>query len=430
MKGYTIQLRRWGIIGFMILMFTACTPDQEASDAADSLPAMTKPEEEESIKDGQTLTVVTPETAKNPPETKNKYQIQTRLTDFHMLDEATGVAWGLNGTALRLYITDDYGETWVDISPSSNVKFMDKLVYGTDLVFTDERHGYIVRNGQGQRDTMIMTTVDGGREWRFSSLPNTGRVTALSFDSDQGWVMTAPKSILGIQEKILYRLVPQDTAWTEIMQNRNYPASRVPDFVLPRSGFVTGMSYANAYTGLVSVKERRGGALYITRDGGETWSPVDRVFSEEPLTECETFYPGSAVFLGNAQKVWVPLQCFMEEQLHDLGYFSEDGGKSWELIEFPLVRKSSTRNAAPFFYRMNQGYAIMDGIVYVTEDKGQTWEPFEEDEVLAQNLDNYPIISKLQFASSEVGWMLVETLDGSRSRLLLSLDGGKSWKVR
>ncbi|NMO95892.1 hypothetical protein HII30_08935 [Paenibacillus lemnae] len=412
----------------MILMLSACTSDSGAE--VEPVTPPPSAEDHQPVEDGQMITVVTPETAKNSPEEKSKYQIQTRLTDFHMLSETSGAAWGLTGSSLRLYLTEDYGETWVDISPSSRIHFMDKLVYGRDLFFTDQDHGWIVRSGKNQTDTILLNTTNGGREWKLSALPNMGEVTAIDFSSERGWIMTAGKSFSGIQEKVLHRTDNQGSTWNQVMQNVSYPASRVPDTVIPRAGAVTGMSFMNTATGFAAVRENQGTVLYVTRDGGKTWSPSKRVFDHAESTSCRIGSDSSPVFLGSTQKLWVPVQCGDDSKSRYMGFFSLDSGKTWEKIPFELYPKTGTGNIKPFFYRMDQGWSIIDGIVYKSNDMGKTWTAFEKDEGLSKNLERYPIISKIQFASPEVGWMLVETQDGSRSRLLLSSDGGESWKVR
>ena len=185
-------------------MITACSPAREAKPQTPTKPVIQP--EKESVEDGQTITVVVPEASRDSHE--SKYQIQTRLTDFHMLGESTGIAWGLTNTSLRLYITEDYGETWVNISPSSNVKFLQKVVYGRDIVFTDRQNGWIVRAGQGSTETMLLNTTDGGNDWKFSSLPKAGKVEAISFTSPMhGWLMSSGKSSSSSQEKTLYRTI-------------------------------------------------------------------------------------------------------------------------------------------------------------------------------------------------------------------------------
>ncbi|MFC7680252.1 WD40/YVTN/BNR-like repeat-containing protein [Paenibacillus sp. GCM10028914] len=411
----------------LIMIVAACS--------SDSTPAPVErtviDEDTESVEDGQTLTVVTTiEEANNTPKEQSKYQIQTRLTDFYMFSESKGIAWGLTKTSLRLYLTEDFGETWVNISPSSNINFAEKLVYGRDIFFTDRDHGWIVRNAPNGKETILLNTVNGGKEWKLSSLPDVHQVTALSFaSSERGWVMTAGETSPGSQGKALFRTNDNGGKWTNIMQNTDYPASRTPANIIPRTGHLVGMNFANSYTGLAVVKETKGPKLYITRDGGTKWSASKDVFQDSKLDKCQNYIAGTPQFLGSTNDVWIPVSCF-NKTTKFLGYFSSDSGNTWKLIEFPLNPKESKGTLSPVFRTLTEGWTVNDGIVYHTKNMGKTWTPFPADPDLTEQLDDFPIISKMQFASSSVGWMLVESADGKRSRLLQSINGGETWRVR
>lgn len=427
LRNYT-YFRSILMLFIFVLLLTACT---STSSEPTPLKHSTAKQEPESVEDGQTLTVVTPETANKPPEEKSKYQIQTRLTDFHMLSESEGIAWGVTKTSLRLYLTEDFGETWVDISPSPNINFEDKLVYGRDIVFTDKDHGWIVRNGVGSQDTMLLNTNDGGNEWKLSSLPDADKVTALSFTSSMnGWIMASAEATPGSEEKTLFRTSNKGDHWANIMQNSNYSASSTPSTVIPRTGLMGGMTFANSYTGFATVRETQGSKLYISRDGGENWNSSKLVFQNDQMKKCKSYTPGVPKFLGGANDVWVPVTCQNDKSTEYAGYFSSDSGLSWQFVSFPLKPKTMTGTLSPVFRRHDEGWSIIDGIVYRSENLGKTWTPYPEDPELAKHLEEYPIVSKMEFASSDVGWMLVETADKKRSRLLLSMNGGETWRIR
>lgn len=383
----------------------------------------------DSIEDGQTITIVTPEIAKNPPEEKNRYQIHTRLTDFHLLNESTGIAWGLTNNSLRLYLTEDYGVTWVDISPSENVKFTDKLVYGKDIVFPDKDHGWIIRNQRGSAATVLLNTNDGGDTWSISSLPEKGSVMAVAFASARlGWIMSSEKSFGYSQNKTLFQTSDNGRSWTTVMQNSDYPSTSIPSTVMPQAGRVIGMDFSNANVGLATVKDTHLSRLYITRDGGQKWRSSDQVFSGPSLNRCEETTPGKPQFLGNGTDAYIPVTCYTEEQTSYFGYFTSDSGKSWNLVPFHLQGDMENGTIQPVFRRLYDGWKMMDGIVYHSVDMGKTWEPFPKNKLLAQNLEIYPRVVKMQFFSAQVGWLLIETHDQKRSRLMKSTDGGVTWQ--
>lgn len=178
----------------MALLLTACTSES---------PPAAAPVQDEPAEEGQTITVINPQSSENqgnpaaaPAENKNnRYQIQTRLTDFQLLSATTGLAWGCTRNELRLYITEDNGKTWTNISPAASVPFPTTPEYGKDIFFLDPDHGFIVRNSAGSGDTIVLRTTDGGATWKVTSFPGNGEVKAMVFaDSANGWILSEGNS--------------------------------------------------------------------------------------------------------------------------------------------------------------------------------------------------------------------------------------------
>lgn len=419
-----------GMLMILTWMLAACT--SEPIKQQHTAPTEAPPESVEDIEEGQTITLVTPDTATKAPEEKNKYQIHTRLTDFHLINESVGIAWGITDTALRLYKTEDNGDTWVDIFPSSNVQFMDKLEYGKEIVFTDKNHGWIVRNKQRSTETILLNTTNGGETWKLSSLPRTGAVSGMSFvSSREGWIMAKGELSLGAEEKTLFLTRNNGESWEEVMQNSEYPISRIPGSVIPRTGSVMGLMFTDPNVGFVTIREMQYSKLYITRDGGQKWKPSGQVFQSKRLNSCGSVFAGTPVFLGNGsngKEVYIPVSCIKDDQVSYMGYFTADTGKSWNLVSFPMTGDPGQGTIPPVFYRLEDGFRMVNGIVYHSRNMGKTWTAFPKSKLLADNLKKYPNVVKLQFTSPDVGWMLIETMDKKRSRLMKTSNGGRSWQ--
>lgn len=78
-----------GALLISCLLLTACSSQQGET---------VSPVQDEPVEEGQVITienpqVLTEQTAANTEDGK-QYQIQTRLTDFHLLSENAGIAWG------------------------------------------------------------------------------------------------------------------------------------------------------------------------------------------------------------------------------------------------------------------------------------------------------------------------------------------------
>lgn len=70
-----------------LLVLSACS-------SAPKPEATRPPQPTEAPEEGQMITVITPDNKNVEPENAKKYQIQTRLTDFRLLNSSAGLAWG------------------------------------------------------------------------------------------------------------------------------------------------------------------------------------------------------------------------------------------------------------------------------------------------------------------------------------------------
>lgn len=111
-------MRLGGVLLLTGILLTACS-----AEAPDTL---TKPPIEEPDDQGQTITINPPVTPK-VGDPNAKYVVQTRIADFHLIDNNKGLVWGVTHNELRLYDTHDGGKTWNNISPSENVNFKTSL---------------------------------------------------------------------------------------------------------------------------------------------------------------------------------------------------------------------------------------------------------------------------------------------------------------
>ncbi|GAH51227.1 unnamed protein product [marine sediment metagenome] len=81
------------------------------------------------------------------------------------------------------------------------------------------------------------------------------------------------------------------------------------------------------------------------------------------------------------------------------------------------------------FLNDKEGWDLNKDQVYRTTDRGQNWLPLKADNVLTDTLKNYPQLAQVQFISSKVGWLLLETTELKKSILLKTSDGGNTWTV-
>lgn len=416
---------RWCKLLAMLLltsvMLIACTsgsPEQRK-------PALANKQD---VEGGQTITVVPAVPVKKGEDT-TKYQIQTKLTDFHLFNSSSGIAWGVRHNALRIYYTHDQGETWTNISPSENIPFPEKLEYGKEIWFTDASHGWIVRQTWDRTSTIVLRTNDGGATWNLAALPNGGTVSAISFtNSAIGWIMATGTANETKEQKILYYTKDSGATWSVIMKNYDNLAKDSSFPQLPLTGKVTGMRFRQNGTGMVTLNVEGSLAMYVTKDEGKTWTSSPDLNTPVACSADADSRPQFADAF--ALSGWLPLKCSPSGKTQYSGFFTADGGLTWNFSYMPLtVSERLKRATVPTFLNTSEGWILLDGAVYYTEDGGRSWIRNTPGKILSDMLAKYPEPVKIRFASSAVGWLLIEKAKDQKSLLMQTTDGGRTWKV-
>lgn len=414
----------------LAILLTACTSEPTPAAA---------PVQDEPAEEGQTITVINRKSSEkqgNPAaasaENKNnRYQIQTRLTDFQLLSATTGLAWGCTRNELRLYITEDNGKTWKNISPAASVAFPTTPEYGKDIFFLDPDHGFIVRNSAGAGDTIVLRTTDGGATWKVTSFPGSGEVKAMVFaDSANGWILSEGTS-RAKGNRALYATDDGAQSFEALLGGTDLVSFLSSDNRTVNPGMQPSMAFTSPLRGFISEIKEGLPTLHMTHNGGLTWTKSDRFFRLDKYKTCDSFTIGTVSFFsGSDSEGWIPVGCSRGNSTKFNGYFTEDAGSTWSLAPFKLSWQTGlNEKLAPTFLTRNEGWAILDSTVYHTTDQGASWEPLPDNERLIETLKGYPEIVKLQFFNSRVGWLLVAKVDQQRSLLMQTKDGGQSWQV-
>ncbi|WP_150271629.1 WD40/YVTN/BNR-like repeat-containing protein [Paenibacillus tepidiphilus] len=392
------------------------------------------PQPTEAPEEGQTITLITPPDAKNVDnESAPKYQIQTRLTDFRLLSESAGLAWGVTKNELRMYMTRDNGSTWSNISPSTNVQFLSNPVYGQDIFFTDPNNGWIIRSASGQTETVVLRTTDGGLQWKISSFPDSNTVTSIFFNNTQyGWLMTTWDANATKSSKALYATADGGATWNMVMQNEQYNPS-LPNNTIPMAGVTTGMIFRDNLRGFVTLQTGALPKIYMTQDGGATWAQGQDFLVNPQLSTCDKVITGEPQFFANGSTSgWMPVGCQKEKtgSIEYNGYFTANGGMNWKFAVFNFREQTGiNRHLAPDFLNSTTGWTLSGDLLYKTVNGGTTWSALPASSVLQSKLLEYPEIVKLQFISGDVGWLLIQKEENRRSILLQTTNGGVSWRV-
>jgi photosystem II stability/assembly factor-like uncharacterized protein len=250
------------------------------------------------------------------------------------------------------------------------------------VYFLDARKGWVA----GSNGTMLETT-DGGESWRaMPRRPTEDSIRDIYFsDEKTGWIVC---------ERDVYKLSTATEARTYLMKTTDGARTweRVSfgtaDARLVRAVFTEG-GHAWAFG--------EAGALYSTRDGGQSWSR--RPSPTRYLLLGGTFLDGQHGWLVGARSTI--LQTF-------------DGGETWRA---GLVEARDVRFTAVSFVEQRIGWAVgAEGRIFMTLDGGRTWR--------AQNSPVKTDLTDVKFLDASEGWAV-----GAEGVLLHTKNSGLRWTV-
>jgi photosystem II stability/assembly factor-like uncharacterized protein len=217
-----------------------------------------------------------------------------------------------------------------------------------------------------------------------------------------------------------------------VMQNEQYNPN-LPNNTIPMAGVITGMVFKDSSRGFVTMQTGALPKIYMTKDSGTTWKQGPEILVNEEWEGCDKVITGEPEFFGEDHvSGWLPVACQLDKQSSVTynGYFTANGGDSWKFVNFALSSQTGiNRHLPPAFLNAETGWLLNGNLMYKTSNQGQTWSLLPASSVLQSKLLEYPEIVKLQFISSDVGWLLIQKEEDRRSILLQTTNGGVSWRV-
>jgi photosystem II stability/assembly factor-like uncharacterized protein len=235
-----------------------------------------------------------------------------------------GAGWALLGQ--QLFWTDSGGSQWREITPPN-------LGWGSIRTanFADTAHGWVVMTTLGATGEMtygLARTTDGGQFWQSMPLAlfaagdaagMAGDVFLQFIDAQTGWLVvkqaTSPNFSLGT----LFKTNDAGDHWTRL----SLPAGAPVRFTSAQAGVLDASADGNG--------------RFVTRDGGQTWTPQPGASAPTPTG------PGgaglSALSMATAQAGWAKSAlgqcdlgaCVLVTQLLS----TADGGQTWTAVRLP-----------------------------------------------------------------------------------------------
>lgn len=247
----------------------------------------------------------------------------------------------------RLLETLDGGTRW------RSVRDFGRQVYGLD--FLDATHGWVWSQSQ------VYATADGGGSWTRVAFPSCYAFAGLSFiSSTSGFAVCGGQGGAGSAPKDLYETSDGGTTWRHVAGSHFFGGDRgLPN--IPASGYASGVLFRSPTVGVMPA-QRAG--LYLTRDGGRTWSL--------PLLTDDAWSVG-AISWPSAKIVYA----LIVGGNGDAVLRSTDGARRWHSV-YPTGPGTPGTTVAALSQRAVIGagtgtFGVKPGALVSTADGGRTW---------------------------------------------------------
>jgi len=277
----------------------------------------------------------------------------------------------VGGAAGGVWKSVDGGLTWKPI-------FDEQPVASIGVIAVFQKNPNIVWVGTGEaapRNSVsvgrgVYRSLDGGKTWQLMGLEKTERISDIIIRPDNSAVVLV--GVLGAtwgdsQERGVFKTTDGGQTWKKVLyvNEKTGVADMAVDPSDPNHIIVAMWEYRRYPWFFVSGGP--GSGLYVTRDGGDTWT---RLTEKNGLSSGELGRCGIA-FAANKPEI---VYALVEAKKNGL-YRSTDGGESWL-----LVNSETDIHNRPFYYSRLFVNPVNENIVYlcqtqlrVSEDGGKTF---------------------------------------------------------
>lgn len=330
----------------------------------------------------------------------------TTLRSLHMIDASTG--WALSEQSVMR--TTDGGIHWKDVTPPGAA-----LTRSTIADFLNAGVASVATPGPNATSMQVLHTSDGGQTWQHATPPMPFPRSVSFIDAQHGWLLAAVRLPQGAAEPVsVFRTTDGGQTWVRVASALFSDAT--PPGRLPYGGQKLGIGFLNVLTGWVTgtVSLSNLAWLYVTHDGGLTWS--QQALPMPPGAPSALLSVLPPTFFSATDGI-LPVNFAdptTERALATALYVTHDGGQTWQSTVPP-----PTPLPIPGIADMQHWWGTDGTVLYHTDDGGSHWTrlspgaPFKH-------------IAYLDFVSDTVGWALSSTASAS-SLLLKTVDGGRTW---
>lgn len=392
------------IIFLLSLLLSACAPASQTTEESTVI---------ESTATASQQSQVAPESAVAPQATpllavpEAPIIESPSIINIEMLDEVNG--WAV--TEENIIRTDDGGVTWYDVTPS-NLADAGYLVY---LDFFDATHAWVQFPDMNKYPNggTLYRTADGGITWESFATPFSGG--SIHFvDENNGWMMADLGIGAGSMAISVFQTSDGGKTWSRTYTNDpnlagagdTLPLGGIKNFILPldaETAWIGGVVYAP-------------GEIYLFRsdDGGQTWFNINLVLPQGAAGS-EMSVQGLRFVSPTKGLLAIRIQ---SETPQTVVYLTEDGGNTWS--QLPVTFEGYGFLETPSANEMIFYYADQ---FYVTKDAGVTVQKVTPDVKFGDSITDMSFVNSktgwVVAISLDGRQTLYKTTDGGATWTLL-----------
>ena len=368
--------------------------------------------------------------------TQTKKPTMKRLVGIHFVDPDTGWVAGDDG---EIFHTADGGKSWVMQSSNLQTGLRQIWFKNSSLGFVVGYHGWILKTEDGGDNWisadapaeftcygadfgrngeeihiagsfgMILHSPDRGNTWNYMNSETRSFLRDVKMLSNNRGIAVGYGCIMSYDSK--------QESWKLAKNISGYHLQSV-DFSSQDLGIAVG----------------RWGIVYVTKDGGRSWTADYRLFS--PDLKSIATKNGKIIVAGGADGhlmrsvdagktwnyMWVGRQVninavhlispskIIAVGMTGLASVSKNEGHNWVSFNLPCVDYNDVS-----FRDEDNGFIVGDmGTIFRTSDGGRSWHDY--------SLNRKEDIYQIEFKDQKHGWMI-----GENGLILESIDGGDSW---
>ncbi|GAB4405411.1 MAG: hypothetical protein OHK003_33060 [Anaerolineales bacterium] len=343
----------------LCLLVSACAPALQTTEESTGAQPMSTAEESQAAPQS----AIAPQTTPLPDEINAPLIDSPAIVNIEMLDEVYG--WAV--TDENIIRTNDGGVTWYDVTPA-NLADAGYLVY-TDFFDVNRAWVQFPDMNRYPNGGKLYRTTDGGVTWESFNTPFSGG--SMHFvDESNGWVMADLGVGAGSMAVSIFQTRDGGKTWERTYTNDpnfadsgdTLPLGGIKNLIVPlntKTAWVGGVVYAPGQT-----------YLFRSDDGGETWFNINLVL---PKSTDESELSVQGILFVSPQEGLLALRVTSDSP-ETIVYITKDGGNTWTQLPvtfegYGILETPSAREM--IFYTADQ--------FYVTKDAGANVEQITPD---------------------------------------------------